>query len=113
MSFGKSLMLAMLATLFLTYVFGAGFLQLLDIHLTMNGELLEPIKAISVSALVVVILVFLALAIILSVFGGFIFIAAMVVGTLFMVAVGVFWPIVLIALCIWLVSRDKPVQRVT
>ncbi len=111
MSFFKSLMLALLATLFLTYVFGVSFLQLLDINITMNGEFLEPVKAIGLSALVVVVLVVIALGIVLSVFGGFIFIAAMVFGTLAMFAIGVFWPVLLVALVIWLVSRDKPIKR--
>jgi hypothetical protein len=111
MSFFKSLMLALLATIFLTYVFGSSFLQLLDINITMNGELLEPVKAISVSALVVIVLVVVALGIILSVFGGFIFISAIILGTIAMVTIGIFWPVILAALAIWLVCRDKPVRR--
>jgi hypothetical protein len=108
MSFGKSLMLAILATVFLTYVFGASFLQLADVNLTMNGEFIEPIKAITVSALVVVILVVVALAIVLSVFGSIIFATMIILGCVAMVAIGVFWPIFLAALIIWLICRDKP-----
>jgi hypothetical protein len=111
MSFFKSLMLAILATFFLTYVFGTSFLQLLDINITMDGELLEPVKAISVSALVMVVLIVVALGIVLSVFGGLIFIVAMVLGTIAMVAIGVFWPVILVALAIWLVSSDSPKKR--
>ena len=73
MSFCKSLMLAMIATLFLTYVFGVSLIEMLDVDVYVGNELIEPLKAISVSALVVVLLVVVALAIVLSVFGSIIF----------------------------------------
>jgi len=108
MTFFKSLMLAILATLFLTYVLGTGLLELLNVSVYMGEELIEPIKAISVSALVVVLLVIVALAIVLSVFGSLIFIGLLIVGSIAMVAVGVFWPVLLIALVIWFATKDKP-----
>jgi len=107
MSFFKSLILALFATLFLTYVLGASFIEMLDIDVYMGDELIEPLKAISVSALVVVILVLVAMAIVLSVFGSLIFIGMLIVGALAMVMIGVFWPILMIAGVIWLVTRDK------
>lgn len=107
MSFFKSLLLAIFATLFLTYVLGASFIEMLDIDVYMGNELIEPLKAISISAFVVVILVLVALAIVLSVFGSIIFIGMLVVGAFAMVMIGVFWPILLIAGVIWLVTRDK------
>lgn len=107
MTFFKSLVLAVLTTLFLTYALGVGFLELLDVDVYMDKELVEPIKAIGVSALVVVLLVVVALAIVLSVFGSIIFIGMLIVGSLMMFAVGVFWPILLIAMAIWLITRDK------
>ena len=107
MSFLKSLLLAILATLFLTYVLGISFLQLLDINVYMDGELIEPLKAIGVSAVATVILVLIALAIVLSVFGSLIFLSLLLVGSLAMVAVGVFWPVLLIAVVIWLMTRNK------
>lgn len=107
MSFFKSLILAILATLFLTYVFGVGMLELMDMHVMIDGEIIEPLKAIGVSALVVVILVLVALAIVLSVFGSLIFIGLLLFGSIAMVTVGVFWPILLMAVVIWLFSRNK------
>ncbi len=107
MTFFKSLMLAIFATLFLTYVLGVSFLELLDVNVYMGEELIEPIKAISVSALVVVLLVVVALAIVLSVFGSLIFITMIVMGSLAMVTVGVFWPVLVMAVVIWLITRDK------
>lgn len=107
MTFFKSLLLAIFATLFLTYALGVSFLELLDINVYMDGELIEPLKAIGVSAVAVVVLVLMALAIVLSVFGSFIFISLLVLGSVAMVAIGVFWPVLLIAVVIWLVTRDK------
>lgn len=111
MTFFKSLILAILATLFLTYVLGVSLLELLDVNVYMGAELIEPIKAISISALVVVLLVAIALAIVLSVFGGIIFIGLLVMGSLAMVAIGIFWPVLLVVLAVWLIVRDKPQQN--
>ena len=107
MTFFKSLLLAIFATLFLTYVLGVSFLELLDVDVYMGGELIEPLKAIGVSAVATVILVLIALAIVLSVFGSIIFIGLLIAGSLAMVAIGVFWPVFLIAVIIWLVTRNK------
>lgn len=107
MTFFKSLLLAVFATLFLTYVLGTSFLEFLDIDVYMDGQLIEPLKAIGVSAVATVILVLIALAIVLSVFGSLIFIALLIAGSIAMVAIGVFWPVLLIALIIWLVTRNK------
>jgi hypothetical protein len=107
MSFFKSLLLAIVATLFLTYVLGISFLEMLDINVYMDGELIEPLKAIGVSAVATVILVLIALAIVLSVFGSLIFAGLLIAGSLAMVAIGIFWPVLLIAAVIWLLTRNR------
>jgi len=107
MSFFKSLMLAILASIFLTYVFGASFLALFDVDVVVDGDYIEPIKAITASALVVVVLIVVALAIVLSVFGSIIFATMIILGSVALVAIGVFWPVFLAAIVIWLMSRDK------
>ena len=107
MSFFKSLLLAILASIFLTYVLGSSFLALFDLNVTVDGELIEPLKAITVSAFVVVMLIVVALAIVLSVFGSIIFVTMIVLGCAAMVAIGVFWPVFLAAVIIWLLCRDK------
>ena len=107
MSFFKSLCLAIFATIFLTYVLGVSFIELLDVDIYMGEQVIVPLKAISVSALVVVLLVLVAFAIAMSVFGSIIFIAMLVLGGGAMLLVGVFWPVFLIAGVIWLLARDK------
>ena len=107
MSFLKSLILAILATVFLTYVLGSSLIELLDIDIYMENQLIEPLKAISISALVIVLLVVAALAIVLSVFGSVIFLGLIGVGAVVMFAIGVFWPILFIAVVILVMTRDN------
>lgn len=106
MSFFKSLILAILATVFLTYVLGSSLIELLDIDIYMEDKLIEPLKAVSISALVIVLLVVAALAIVLSVFGSIIFLGLIGMGAVVMFTVGVFWPILFIAIVIWAMTRD-------
>ena len=108
MSLFKSLCLAIIATLFLTYALGASVISLLDIDIYMGETLIEPLKAISLSALVVVLLVLAAVAIILSVFGTIIFVGLLIAGSLGMLMIGMFWPIIIAVGVIWLMVRDKP-----
>ncbi|MCJ8318758.1 MAG: hypothetical protein MJK12_03940 [Colwellia sp.] len=107
MSFFKSLVLAIFATLFLTYVLGISLIEMLNIDVYVDDELMEPLKAIGVSALVTVFLVLAALAIVLSVFGSMIFITLLIFGGIAMVMVGIFWPILLIAAVIWLLTSNS------
>lgn len=105
MSFFKSLLLAMFATLMLTYIFGASIMQWFDISIHMGNEQIEPLKAISLSALVAIVLVVVALTIVLSVFGTIIFAFMLTIGAILLVGLGIFWPILIIALIIWLCCR--------
>ena len=63
MPFLKSLTLAIIATVFLTYVLGTSLIELLDLDLYMGDKLIEPLKVISISALVVCLLMMAGLAI--------------------------------------------------
>ncbi|OKY28064.1 MULTISPECIES: hypothetical protein [Thalassotalea] len=110
MSLFKSLLLAIIATLFLTYVLGTSFVEYFDVDVYMGEELIEPLKAISISALVVVILTLVAVAIVVSVFGTVIFLAMLVFGAVAMALLGAFWPIFMIAGVIWLCTRNKQRQ---
>jgi hypothetical protein len=106
MSFAKSLFLAILATLFLTYVFGTSINELLGVNIYMDGELVEPFQAISFAALIGVVLVIVAIAIVLSVFGSVLFMVMLIVGTIALSLMGVFWPVLLLALFIYWLTRE-------
>ncbi len=107
MSFIKALFLAIIATIFLTYVFGHGLIEMLNVNVYMDERLTDPIKSISIAALIVMIIFMAASAIILSVFGSILFISMLVFGVIAIVTLGVFWPIFLVVTILWLLSRDK------
>ncbi len=107
MSFFKALCLAIFASIFLTYVLGISLLEWLNINIYMGDSLIEPLKAISISALVMVIITLVTIAIVISVFGGVIFITLLILGSIAMALIGVFWPILLTAGAIWLLAKDK------
>ncbi len=107
MSFFKSLFLAIFATLFITYALGVGLLELFDVGIYLGEEMMEPLKAISISALIAVFIVLAALAIVFTVFGTIIFVGVIVAGALALGILGVFWPIFLAAFVIYIVCRDK------
>lgn len=111
MSFIKACFLAILATVFLTYVLGVTVTELLDINIYMGEQLLEPLKVVSVSALVAVLLVVAAIAIVVSVFGSIVFVVLLAFGGLALFFIGLFWPILLVIGLIWLVVRDKPAPQ--
>tara|TARA_B100000767_G_C19528529_1_gene435563 strand:- start:306 stop:665 length:360 start_codon:yes stop_codon:yes gene_type:complete len=118
-SFFKSLLLAVTATIFLTYFFGVSVLEWLNIDLNFSvneaqhQQLIEPLKKISVSAIIVVSLLLVALFIVLSVFGTLMFITVVSVGAIMMLMVGVFWPVFLIAIVIWLITKETTRQQLT
>jgi antibiotic biosynthesis monooxygenase (ABM) superfamily enzyme len=86
-------------------------LALMDLNIMLDGEAIEPFKAIGFAALVVMLLVVLALAIVLSVFGSLIFFGLVLVGSIAMVTLGIFWPILLVAAAIWLVIGGKTTKQ--
>lgn len=108
MTFLKSLLLAIIASVILTYVFGVSLLEMLNISIYMDHHEVEPLKALSISAIIVVALIVVSFAIVLTVFGTLIFTVLLLGGGVLMVGVGFFWPILIIALIIWLCFRDKP-----
>jgi hypothetical protein len=48
-----------------------------------------------------------AFAIVMSVFGSLIFIGMMIFGAAALVMIGIFWPVIFIAVVIWLMAGDK------
>ena len=110
MTFVKSLMLAVIITLLLTYLLGASILNWLDIDIIMHNQVVESMQAISISVVITVILVVLLLALVFSIFGLMMFVAMLGAGAVFMLSLSFLWPVFLIMLVVWLVS-DKPAKR--
>ena len=82
-------------------------IEMMNLHVMIDGEAVAPLTAIGFSALVVAIMVVIALTITLSMFGGFIFLTLLALGGVGMVFIGVFWPVLLMAVVIWLFSRNS------
>jgi hypothetical protein len=110
MSFFKSLLLAIITTVLLTYFLGASFLEFFGIDGVTDANIkdgvLAPIQAISVSALISVLLIIAGLAVVLSVFGSIFLVMMLVFGVVVMAMIGAFWPILLVGFVIWLMVRD-------
>jgi len=114
MSFFKSLLLAIITTVLLTYFLGASFLEFFGIDgvtdVNIKDGVLAPIQAISVSALIALVLTIVVVAIVLSVFGSIFLVMMLVFGVVVMAMIGAFWPILLVGFVIWLMVRDNSNQ---
>jgi hypothetical protein len=110
MSFSKSLLLALLATLFITYVLGYSMTQWLGVSVYMDGEFIEPLQAISFSALVAMLLVIIAGAIFVSIFGVVLFAVCLVCGSIVLAFLGVFWPVLAVALLLYWLTKPTSSQ---
>lgn len=106
MSFFKALIFAIFASVLLTYVFGTTLMEWFDISVYMDEHQVEPLKALSISALIMVALIIAALAIALTVFGTLIFAGLLALGGIMLVGVGIFWPVIFIAIIIWICFRE-------
>lgn len=111
MSFLKALILAIIATLLLTYFLGASFLELLGIdvanNINVNNELMASFKTISFSALAAILAIVVIVTVLLGVFGIVFCIAMFVVGAVFAVMLGAFWPLCLLVFVIWAITRES------
>ncbi|WP_068544252.1 hypothetical protein [Thalassotalea crassostreae] len=108
MTFFKSLLLAIMATILMTYILGISVIDWFNIDIYIDQDKIEPIQAISMSALAAVVMVLVALAIILSIFGALIFTVMALVATFVVFGLSVFWPVLIVALLIYACTRDKP-----
>ncbi|QDP00192.1 hypothetical protein [Thalassotalea sp. PS06] len=106
MSFTKSLLLAIIATLLLTYLFGNTVFSWLGVDIVVDDHVVEPIEGIAIAALVGVILFVVGLTIFISVFGTLILVLLAALAGLAFVGLTVFWPILLIGFIVWLLCKE-------
>jgi|GEM_PF-641239 len=107
MTFFKSLILAIIATIFLTYMFETSIVELLNVDLYINDKLIEPITDFGISAFIVALITIVTLVIVLSVFGSLFFVGILGVGAIILSLIGLIWPMVLAAFIIWLVTKNS------
>ena len=106
----KSLLLAMLIVALIACTLGTGVFDLSNIHIVINNHHLEPFYTIILSVLAAVVIIIAGLAFVMSIIGGLLFITLLVCCSIFLWLLGVFWPIVLVAVVIWLCSSKKTVH---
>ncbi|TKB45302.1 hypothetical protein [Thalassotalea mangrovi] len=106
MSFAKSLILAILATLLLTYLFGNTVFSWLDMDIVVDDHVVEPIEGIAIAALVGIILFVVGLAVFISVFGTLILVVLGALIGLAFVGLTVFWPVLLVGFIVWLLCKE-------
>lgn len=103
----KNIVLAVLITVVLTYSFGHIATDWFDLHLSLADHDLDETTSILAFSGLAVILVIIGFIIALSIFAA-IAIAVIAVGIgVFVAGMSVFWPVVLFALVIFLLVRDK------
>ncbi len=79
----------------------------MDLSITMNGELLEPIIGFLVVGVVAVALVALGFVVTLSVIGLVAFVIASIILGIFFAGLSVMWPVLLVAGIIYLATRTR------
>jgi uncharacterized membrane protein len=82
-------------------------MEMFNIDVYMDERVVEPFKAISFAAFVVIVAVIVAAVIVLSVFGTLLFLVLLVVGAVAVVTLGTLWPIFIVAVFIWMLSRNN------
>jgi hypothetical protein len=103
----RNIILAVLIAIVLTYSLGHLVLQGLDLHLSFGEHDFEPFTSIPAVTGIVATLVVVGFLIAFSLFAA-IAIAIITAGIgLFVVGLSVFWPVILFALVIFLLVRDK------
>ncbi|TLU64343.1 hypothetical protein FE810_12140 [Thalassotalea litorea] len=110
MSFTKSLFLAIIATLLLTYLFGNTMFAWLGMDIVIDDQAVEPIEAIAIAALIGVIFFIVGLTLFISVFGTLILVLLAALTGLAVVGLSVFWPILLFGFVIWLLCREPTTE---
>jgi len=103
----KNLILAMLIAIVLSFCILTVATQWFDLRVQIDHQWIEPFMTILLITLVVAILVIVGFAVAISVFGALLFaLCAGAIG-LFIAGVSVFWPVLLFAIVIYFLVKDK------
>ena len=103
----RNIILAVLIAIVLTYSLGHLASQWLDLHLSFSEYNFEPVTSILAVTGIVAILVVVGFIIAFSIFAAIAFAIIAAGFGLFVVGIGVFWPVILFTVVIFLIVRDK------
>ena len=104
----KNLILAVLIASVLTYSLGHIVTQWFDLHISLADYQIEPFTSILAATGIVALLVLLGFVIAFSVIAALVFVVGACIVGLFVAGFSISWPIILVALVIYLLVRDKP-----
>jgi hypothetical protein len=103
----KNLLLAVLIAIVLTYSVGLVATQWLDLRVQIDQHWIEPFMTILIVTFVVALLVVVGFVVAISMIGAIVFaVCAGIIG-IFVAGVGAFWPILLFALIVYYLVKDK------
>lgn len=103
----KNAALAIVIAVLLTYAFGNLFSDWWGIHLMMGDEMLTPFENFAAASAVGIVFVIIGIIVAFSLFGALALAAVAGIAALLVAGVAAFWPILLVGLVVWLVSRSK------
>jgi hypothetical protein len=103
----KTLLLAVLIAIVLTYSVGMVATQWLDLRVQIDQHWIEPIMTILIVTVVVALLVIVGFVVAISVVGAIIFAVCAALVGIFVAGVSAFWPVLLFALIVYYLVKDK------
>jgi hypothetical protein len=103
----RNIVLAVLIAIVLTYSFGHVATDWFDVHLSLADHDLDAATSVLAFCAMAVILVVIGFMIALSIFAAIAFILIAVAIGVFIAGLSVFWPVILFAIVIFLLVRDK------
>lgn len=103
----KNAALAIIIAVLLTYAFGNLFSDWWGIHLMMGDEMLTPFENFAAASAVGIVFVIIGIIVAFSLFGALALAAVAGIAALLVAGVAAFWPIILVAMAVWLIARSK------
>ena len=103
----RNIVLAVLIAIVLTYSFGHIATDWFELHLSLADHDLDAATSVLAFSAMAVILVIIGFMIALSIFAAIAFILIAVAIGVFIAGISVFWPVILFAIVIFLLVRDK------
>ena len=99
--------MAIIVALVLVYSMGQIAEEMLDFAVTIDGEVLSPVIGFIIMGLIAAVLVGVGFFVTVSIFGVIALALGAAVLGIVVAGISMFWPVLLILLFVYLVSRDK------
>ena len=107
----KNFLIAVVLAIILINCFGSIMTDWLGVHLMMSDELLGPWETLATLSAIGIVLVAVGFIVAISVLGTIVLIVGAVFLALFVAGVGAFWPIIVVAIMIYVFKDRRAHQR--